>query len=136
MLLLICALVLVLRPVHPEFTLLQTPIERLQPQHLLERLPILIDSRVVNADQVAIVCFKHMCLFKWDMAAAGVHRSLWGCLLLHAHAGQEAHVTVSHPSRELAMQVRLKPHQLLVVPRWWPVAVPPTVRAQQLFTLF
>ena len=107
-----------LRP-KSEYTLLQTTIENFTPSLLNEKLPILIESPIVNVSDLLTTVFKY-CYIYTKKVIKTENKNKYGYLLITSKTNDISHISIKHPKYLEILNITLHKNQVLVLPPlWW-----------------
>jgi hypothetical protein len=123
---------------NPQFQILQTSISKIQPRHLFEKSPIIIEEPIVNPLDMVKTTFKYLYIRKktkminrFDVLTQNKSRFV---ILTPKQGG--AYIQISHPSNTNAIKnmasakdsksirpplvdIKLSPNQVIVLPPYW-----------------
>lgn len=106
---------------NPRFEVLQLTLPQLQLKHLLEKSPILVTERVVNAMSLLPTAFKYLYTFSDLAIGVNVGRGTNAAQYMMLAATEDGIVCVHHPNAQAyePLDMVIKRHQVLVLPRLW-----------------
>ena len=107
-----------LRP-KAEYTMLQTTIENFTPQLLNEKLPILVESPIVNVSDMLTTVFKYCYLYTKKVTKTE-NKNKYGYLLITSKTNDNSLISIKHPKYLEILNITLHKNQVLILPPlWW-----------------
>lgn len=108
-----------LRP-NSEYTLLQTSIENCSPALLNEKLPILIESHIVNVNDLLKTILKYRFIYTKQIQNQIENKNKYGYLLITSKENDVSHISIKHPKYLEILNITLHKNQVLILPPlWW-----------------
>jgi hypothetical protein len=99
------------------YTIIQTSVEKLHPTMLNEKLPIVIETPIVNPDQLLQTVFKYQYI-KRSFVSKLDGKNTYGYMLFYSK-NDMAIVSVKHPRYFEVTKVKLYKNQILILPVLW-----------------
>jgi len=108
--------------VSDKFTILQTSTDTILPEHIIEKLPILVHERIVDPIQLVKTVFKYQ-FVSIQKCAPPVKQHTINCAYYVVHAKEKSHndVFIKHPKMSNIVNCQMDQHSVLLVPNKWVV---------------
>jgi hypothetical protein len=105
-----------------KFTILQTTAETILPEHVIEKIPILVHDRIVDPVQLVRTVFKYQFMSIKQCIPINKKHSI-KCSYYVIHAKGETcnnnNVFIQHPKMSNIVNCKLDKHSVLLIPRQW-----------------
>ena len=106
------------------FTIIQLDVNKLTDSLILEKNPILITSKIVDANDVIKTNFKYLYMFKTEIEnIQSIYKIHYQYLVIHNNCSYVSELLLEHPKNKRQIMVKLYPYNILIIPMFWKIKI-------------